>query len=135
MGYRRQPPSYKLVFDDDEFDGLEVKVGSLSIGEMRDFIALMNHEDRGEVTEQIFDMFANCLLSWNLEDENDEPVPATLAGINSQDADFVMAMISAWIDTVTGVPDETPLPGPSSDGEPFPEASIPMETLPVSLAS
>jgi hypothetical protein len=140
VGYKREARVYNLVFEDPEFDGLEVRVRSMSIGKVREFLLLQRAktedvEDALASTEKVFEMFASCLLSWNLEDDAGFSVPANREGINSQDMDFVMEIISAWMGTITGVPDETPLPETSTDGERFPVESIPMETLSPAQAS
>lgn len=71
--------------------------------------------------------YLNRIVSWNLEDENDQPVPADYFGLMSQDADFAMALVMAWMDGVLGTPG--PLGRNSNDGMPPEGVSIPMETL------
>jgi hypothetical protein len=144
MGYKRSSKVYNLAFDDDgEFAGLEVRVRSMSVGKVRTFLKLRSSLREGEsddaqaatAMDETFNMFAGCLLSWNLEDDAGFPVPATREGIDAQDVDFIMAVISAWMETMTGVPEQGPLDTPSSDGAPFPVGSIPMEPLSRSQAS
>lgn len=74
------------------------------------------------------DHYLNRLVSWNLEDEDDQPVPADYYGLMSQDADFAMTLVMAWMDGVLGTPG--PLGRNSNDGMPPEGVSIPMETLP-----
>ena len=122
MGFKHQAKVYKLVFDDPELEGLEVKVRSLSIGEVE------NDEIR------VFEQFADALISWNLEDENGEVLPTTLESVRSYpDYEFMALLANTWVDAVTGVKDE--LGKDSNSGLPFPEGSIPMETLSASQAS
>ena len=122
MGFRHQAKTFLLTFDDPELQGLEVRCSSLSIGELND-------DDI-----KLFESFANHLISWNLEDENGDPIPTTLKAIEDYpDIDFVTSMANAWMNAVIGIDDELGKGSPS--GEPFPEGSLPMEPLSSSLAS
>jgi hypothetical protein len=132
-GYKRKAKNYVLAFEDPEMDGLEVRVKSMSVGKVREFLAKSrsNEVDVGAT----FDDFADGLLSWNLLDDDDQPVPPTRVGIDAQDVDFIMAIVTAWMETITGVPDADPLDGRSNSGEPSLVASLPMEPLSASQAS
>ena len=122
MGFRHQPKVYRLVFDDPQLEGLEVRALGMSIGELQD----------DDLT--ILAAFVHALQSWNLEDEHGTPLPMTLEALQAYpDADFVSTMTRAWMDAVAGVDEELGKDSPS--GKPFPEASIPMEPLSPSLAS
>jgi len=122
MGFRHEPKTFRLVFDDPALEGLEVKARSLSIGELHD------------PDIRVFESFAKALVSWNLEDENGNPLPATLETIEAYpDVDFMTGLTSAWMDAVTGVDKRLGKGSPS--GEQSLEGSIPMETLLPSQAS
>ena len=132
MGYKRGPRIYKLIFDDPEYEGLEVRASSLTIRKLREIVNLRgldsnNPHEANKASDRMFSTFADCLISWNLEDELGNPVPATLEGIENQETDFIMPIIGVWMDTITGA--TGPLDQTSSDGELFPVGSIPMETL------
>jgi hypothetical protein len=131
-GYKREKKVYTLVFDDAEFEGLEIKTRSISLGKYLEMQTLIDSELNRENIDKLFGEFAGILLSWNLEDD-DGPVPITVEGLYSQDLDFVKAIIDAWRDAMVGV--HAPLPQSSPGGEPSPEASIPMEALSGNLAS
>jgi len=122
VGFKHQPKIYKIVFDDPDLAGLEVKARGLSIGELRD----------DEITPA--ESFANALVSWNLEDEEGRPLPMTLGTLeNYPDLNFINTLVEAWLNAVIGVDDE--LGKDSGSGKPFLEGSIPMEPLSPSLAS
>ena len=132
MGYKRGPRIYRLIFDDPEYEGLEVRASSLTIRRMRELMNLQdtNTDDpaeAGKATDKLFTTFADCLISWNLEDELGNPVPATLDGIESQESDFILPVITTWMETISGA--TGPLDQTSSDGEPSLVESIPMEAL------
>lgn len=118
--------TYKLVFDDPALDGLVVKVKSVSIRARDEYNKL-------ETDEAIVDWFPQVLVEWNLEDDGG-PVPLTADGIRSIDFDVFNAIIDAWRNAKRVRP-PAPLEQPSNDGDATLEASMPMATLPPSLAS
>ena len=122
MGFRREPKTFLLVFDDPDLAGLEVRARSLSIGELED-------DDL-----QVYESFAAALVSWNLEDEDGNSLPATLETVRSYpDVGFMNALASAWIKAVTGVDDD--LGKDSDSGRRYLEESLTMEPLSESLPS
>jgi hypothetical protein len=127
VGYRVKRKVYKLVFADEEMAGLEVVARSMTTGQLIE----LNGKDSGHGAQS--DAFASALVSWNLEDEDGAPVPATLEGIRSLEVDFTLKIMNAWLDAVNGV--SAPLDPSSSGGLPSVVGSIPMETLSASLAS
>lgn len=140
MGYKRPKRIFKLKFTDPEMGGLEVRAKSTSLGGFLTIAKLVDLKDRltagddaiAEV-EELFSTFAKCLVSWNLLDDDDSPVPPTKDGLLSQDLDFVLEIIGAWAQAIGGV--STPLAMPSRDGARLLEESLPMEPLTPSLAS
>jgi hypothetical protein len=119
MGYRPRHKVFKLVFADPEMDGLIVRVRAIRIGEMRELLDLADLDtsylqpgDAGKAS-RMFEMFADALISWNVEDDQGSPVPATLEGISAQDGDFIQAIVKEWLNIfkVAG-----PLGNGSSDG-------------------
>lgn len=121
---RRQ---YKLVFQDEALAGVEITVRSLTSGQ------LIELQESGASHEKLTKMLAEQLVSWNVEDEDGTPVPATLDGIRSLDLGFNKTVIDVWTDAVMGV--KAPLPQSSNGGHPSVEQSIPMDALSESLAS
>lgn len=132
-GYRHKPKIYRLQFADEEFDGLEVVVRSLPVGEFMSLIRLQNKldEDDTESVEELFKIFTDKLIGWNLEDEEGTKVPRTLAGLMSLDLSFVLQIVGAWIEAMGGV--DKDLGKDSTSGGTFLEAAIPTEALSGSL--
>jgi len=148
MGYKPKQKTYKLVFEDEELAGLTVKVKSASVGTLLEITGLLKglgSFDPDNITaddlphlNKLFELFSDALVSWNVEEDvKDEetgevvarPVPPTLEGVKSQDADFIMGIISSWaaaLASSASVP--APLAPRSSDGGRSLEASMPMET-------
>lgn len=152
MGYKRQRKIYRLKFEDPSMEGLEVDTTGANVEE---FVTLAQLTDLSEfavnaaeitaenlarvtgAAERIADLFgafAKHLVAWNLEDDdadgNTVPVPATYEGIKTQDPEFVLEIIQAWMEAVGGVSGPKGLP--SSAGAPL--AGVSPETAAI-LAS
>jgi hypothetical protein len=125
MGYKPKRTVYKLDFSETEYAGLEVAVRA---GSIDDLLGLQELADQGALTaeeaRQMFAGFAALLVSWNVEDDGDQPVPATYEGVASQEPDFIKAVVTAFFTNVAAAP--PPLPGASNGGANPVEASIPM---------
>jgi hypothetical protein len=140
MGYKRDK-IYRLVFEDPELEGLEVRARSVAIGKLLQISELKELRNSGELdgdgiakTRDLLQIFADALVSWNLEIDTavngeviTQPVPATLDGLLSQDLGFVLQIIEAWMEAVTSVSKSLGKASPS--GVTFPEGSLPMEPL------
>jgi len=146
-GYRPQPKLYKLVFDDHP--GLVCRARSTSVGgflEISKLSDIANPNDP-QACRELFRLFSNVLVSWNLEqsmdgplDDNDDPlwlegdpVPVTLDGIMTQDLEMVLEIIEGWMEAAAGV--SAPLAKPSSGGRPSLVESLPMVPLSQSQVS
>lgn len=139
-GFKPQRKTYKLDFSGTDLDGLEVIVGSVPIGtllELQETYEKLGSQngtaESGKVLRELFAIFTRALKSWNLLDEDDQPVPVSLDGALSQDADLVLAVIKAWGAAMGSVP--APLAGGSRSGEPALEASLQMDVLSPSQVS
>ena len=139
-GFKRKV--YKLKWPEGhDLHGLEVATKGLSVEatfEMASLAAGLAAESSTEAkvatANKLFAGFADRLVSWNLQEDDGSPVPATLAGVQDQDMSFMISLISTWMDAVSSV--DTPLPPASANGQsPAPEASLPMEALLPSLQS
>lgn len=129
MAFKRKRKIYRLDFSGTEYDGLEVRVRGLTTGEYLELVSLSAPGTEGEAkeTDGMLRLFSTHIVSWNLVDDDDEPVPTTFDGIKSNDLTMNMAIIGAWTDSMVAVPEKTEkksLPGDSSL-----VASIPTETL------
>lgn len=127
MGYKRERV-YRLVFDDPELNGLEVKTRSMPIKRFLDLMALaetQTEKSSKESFEESIQLLAEVLISWNLEDSDGRPVEATLDGLYTLDFELVAQLLQAWQQSIATV--TAPLAQKSSDGERSLEDSIPME--------
>lgn len=130
----------KVTFDGDHpLAGLEVRTRRLSMDAYREVMSLSSldperiavDDDAFDEFRRPFEIFADCLISWNLqeEDENGEvrDVPPTLDAILA-DIVWIMPVIKAWLKALMEVPPELGKGSPS--GEPSdPVPSLPMEPL------
>lgn len=134
MGFSVEPPDYKLIFAEPEFDGLEVRARSVSVAKairlgniMRNVsIAPFPDDDEKERIEEAAEIFAQSLVSWNLEID-DEPVPPTAQGLMSLPLKLFWKIQGAWLSAISGV--TGPLESSSDGGNPSLEESMPMESL------
>lgn len=144
MGYKPKRTVYRLKFQDAEFDGLEVDATSLPVGELLQLIdiavSLPRDADHKKLTPEqmkmvrdLFEGFARALKRWNVEDDDDRPVPATVEGLYSQELTFVMQIIGAWMETIGSVNKD--LGKASTSGLQFPEGSLPMVPKSLNLTS
>lgn len=96
MGYRPTTRMYNLAFED--FPGLEVRIGSVSLGELEEI------EESGKTPgKQMlpFEKFIACAESWNVEHpKTGDPVPLTMEGLKSLEMEFVSALIRGWVTTI-----------------------------------
>jgi hypothetical protein len=122
MGYRPKRRIYNLDFTGTDYEGLQASVRGMTVGEELEL-------DEADLTgDLVVKTLVKRLVSWNVEDEQGNPVPCTFEGVCTQDGAMVLAIINALRQASSGVPD--PLPQSSPSGEPSPVASaIPMEPL------
>lgn len=113
MSYKRERRVYIMEFADPEYEGLEIQVRSIPIRELTHLMTLdPESEDpnvRASSIDKLMSAFAEALVSWNMTDENDNPLPTTLEYIESEDADFVMTCIAQWMKAMLGTDDASPL--------------------------
>jgi len=120
VSYKRERRTYIMEFADPEYEGLEIRVRSIPIRELTHLMSLNpdaeDAAERASSIDKLLSAFAEALVSWNMTDENDQPIPATLEYIESEDADFVMTCIAQWMKVMTTVDDASPLDSNSQPG-------------------
>jgi hypothetical protein len=121
VGYRPKRKIYNLDFAGTDYEGLHASLRGFTVGEELEIDAT---EFSGDLLVRTL---AARLISWNVEDDNGNPVPATFEGVCTQDSAMVMAILSALRQANSGVPD--PLPQPSPSGETSLAPPIPMAPL------
>lgn len=128
MGFKARPV-YELEFAADTgFEGLEVAARGADVATYLDILRYKSTND-AEDTVAALHRFAGLLVSWNLEDDDDQPIPATFEGMQQVDNQIVTAILNAWTEKVAGV--SGPLAGRSTSGGPpptLPDLDLPMES-------
>lgn len=126
-GHKHSKTTYELVFTEGDMAGLLIRVKSLSVGDLlkvsKMAAAMGGSEANLSEVSEIFRVFADCLVSWNLEDDIGE-VPSDYDGVIAQDLDFVMKIVTAWMEKVGGGVDPTSQ-GASNGGATSPAAPPP----------
>ena len=118
-GYKPKKTVYKLDFSDTELAGLEAAVRAGSIDDLLALQELADHEELSAAeARQMFAGFASLLVSWNVETDDDEPVPVTYEGIASQEPDFIKDIITMFYATVAAAPPPLPPGSPSGGSSP-----------------
>ncbi|MEU8756208.1 hypothetical protein AB0C88_37550 [Streptomyces chartreusis] len=125
MGYKGTPRTVRIVFaQDHEHHGAEARARRMSLGEWEAVI----ESDEDNALEE----FTKRLVSWNLTDDDDQPIPPTAEGIREVDTSLVRALKDAWLQSIAGVHAADPLSESSPSGETSPAPPIPMPMTPVS---
>ena len=101
MGFRPKREPFKLDFSGTEYEGLEVTARPVPMSVMLDVLAVVGANEPGSL-RQMAVTFAYALDSWNVEDDDGQPVAADLDGLQSQDTALVLAVIKAWIAAMAG---------------------------------
>jgi hypothetical protein len=95
MGFRPKREPFKLDFTGTEYEGLEITVRPVPMSVMQDVGATIASGD-ASAFRHVAATFVYALESWNVEDDDDRPVPADMDGLMGQDPRFVIAVIQAW---------------------------------------
>lgn len=132
MGHKRNPKIYHLKWEDGDYEGLEVHVRSMTMGQLISARTGKGYNGKDDIGGSV-ELLADRIVDWNLEDEDGTPVPVTLEAMHEEDDDLILAIISRWMEAVAGV--SAPLDETSNSGATSPVASIPTEALSPSLAS
>lgn len=122
MGYKRGA----LVLEwpeDSEFSGLEVRMKRLSVEQLLKVEKLSdlkesNSDDTAEVFADLLDTVGKGLLSWNYEDDDDQPIPATRESLTDVDAGMILALVQAWTRAAAAVPLDSKPSSPTGVPEP-----------------
>jgi hypothetical protein len=139
-GYKPKRTLYQLTFEDPDLQGLEVTCkgvsveGLLEITELGERLEALGDADPSpDELREMFAPFARVLHSWNVIDDDDQPVPATLAGLLSQEIEFINEIITGYARAMTSAP--PPLPASSSSGGSSPAASLDLASASTPLGS
>lgn len=134
-----QPKLYRLTFDGTDWAGLEATLSRLNLGEILSVQSIDTSTNAG--TKELFTLLANHLVEWNVSRPDGSDVPTTYEGVEEQDIEMLMALMSAWVEATTNVSDDlgkASTSGPTSDEESIPtvtRSNSPTDPSFASLAS
>lgn len=99
MGYKRQRKTLSLTFEDEP----ELKILARSCT-VRKFLWVLRTADQmkagvlpQEELEEFVDWFAGRIISWNLEDDDDNPVPVSADYLLDEDIDWTAKVAMGWV--------------------------------------
>lgn len=130
MGFREPDPTITIRFaEGHRYHGLEAICRSTSIEE---YATMFGWHGELESDGATIKRFYNSLISWNLTDANDQPVPVSSAP--SRDQKLMRELSKAWVSGLVEVPSSDPLPGNSPSGGTSPAPPIPMNPIDASAS-
>lgn len=136
---------YRLHFEDPDLEGFECVMKGLSfdgidqlMGAVGELQSLQGNTtdlkpEQIDALRKFFKWIAAGLQSWNLDDDDDQPVPATYEGVAAQELPLLMVIAQGWTQAMTSAP--PPLPGASPNGAAPPEESLNLASSSSSLPS
>lgn len=116
-------PTVLIILEGDDYDGIEIRARKrVSLREAFRYRRAIQSQEKDEDGSPIYsdatarEWAKSYLMDWNLNNEDDEPIPATAdAFVETLPADLTALIIGRWAEAVTGVdPNSEP---PSSDGD------------------
>ena len=124
-GFRIPDKVAVITFEGTDYDGAEIRaklnVNFRYFSEIQSAIAEDN--TNGLKVAELFGDHA--LISWNLEDNAGDPIPANAEGMTMIPVELVNLMVGNWAEAVSDIPD--PLEKTSSDLNTLAQLSTAME--------
>lgn len=142
MPYQRGSRTFRIIFDPassptTSLPGLEVIAKPMRFGKIYELAELdgvagassltPSEEDKAVMNKGI-DRLLESLVSWDMTDEDGQPVPLDRAGLDTLDIDQILELIDAWSDIIMGNLSRGKAKS-SIGGQRSVEGSIPMEPL------
>lgn len=127
MGFQPKRKIYSIDFTGTELEGFEVRISAISADQYYVISELASEaKNNAEFIKALLPEMITVVKSWNLEDDNGEPIAVSDGNLLAQfELSQVGDIISAWLDVYAGVP--APLDQPSDDGGLSLVESLPME--------
>ena len=112
MGFKFGQRTAKLVFEDEDYKGAEVRVLlDFPIGQ---FIAIQRLQSDPDSAEQLCKFVSGILIDWNLEDDKGV-IPATYEGVQRCPPTFIRRLCEELVKALTAP--SVPLGEPSPSGK------------------
>ena len=117
-GFKPKPRVYEITWGEGTpYEGLEVTAKGTSTEDFLEIMALAEGLDektpmpRAADTKRMLQRFAGRLVSWNITDDDDKPVPADYEHLKA--LELSMAIFERWGAAVGGVDPTSPNGSPS----------------------
>lgn len=136
MGYKHQAKIYKFKFDDSDpdYEGLEVRLKSLPMKDFLKISKMQGTDHSEEELDEVISLLVKSIVSWNVEDANDEPLPVSEENLLEVfDLTFVLFLITRWMEQMSDVEPNLKRASPSTAHSQV--AQLPMVPLSESHAS
>lgn len=92
MGFKVPKREAEITFEGTEYDGAQVNCNlDISLREWRGFVEISDPE------EEAIEWIRLAKPTWNLEDENGEPIELTADSLMDQPIAFKNTVITAWM--------------------------------------
>lgn len=131
MGFREPESTITVRFEPGHrYHGLEATLRSITIDEYATGLGWYGND--GWTDGETLDHFYKALISWNLTDAQDQPIPVDQA--RTRDQRLIRELNRAWTQALVGVHDADPLPETSPSGETSPAPPIPMTPIDASAS-
>ena len=105
MGHKRQRKTLSLRFEDEP--DLEILARSCSV---RRFLWALRVADKmsagslpQEEVEEFAHWFAGRIISWNLDDDDDQPIPVSADYLLDEDIDWAAKVVMGWVSGILQV--------------------------------
>lgn len=117
MGFRPEPTIYNLNFQGTSLDGLHVRMSCASLSEYNEMMHaafsggepdedgnVKLNKEMIEANDRVLELFANHLVSWDLEDLVGQPVPTSRSGMDSQERVIISQLLLSWQIAMVNIP-------------------------------
>jgi hypothetical protein len=126
-GFKLQSKLYQITFEDGDLDGLECTLKGVSLERFLELVTAADEltTPEGRTPENIeaqFSTLGELLTAWNLQDDDDEPVPPSYEALKKFDLSYVQQIMRAYMQAFSTVPKASDDDSPS--GETSPERSL-----------
>lgn len=127
MGHRKKITVITVDLN-EKYEGLVIRMKSPTLGKLRRLMLTLE-EDKltHEMIGAVIDMIGSHLLTWTLEDEEGNELPATTEELEDLELNMILDIAHGWVGSVADVDDDLGKDSPS--GDQFPGRPVTMEAL------
>lgn len=113
MAYEIGEDTVLLVFEESQYEGLEVRCVAATMGDYLKYLGIDRIKNASELAVLLQSWGDDILVSWNMT-KRGKPIAADGEGVKQAHMMTVLRAIGAWLRSIQEVPD--PLDSPSKNG-------------------